>query len=579
MFSRSFQRAPSIGPPRGCLLVLALAAVLAAGCNGSPSQPAASGAKQAAKNARGSADTFRYAAGLLNSNDGLEAAEAAARQSKTQDEAARRLLFSQMPSAVVDQLNRWLATQKPSKDWRPDALLESLPAELRELPALKTLGDVKYSEREEAALREVVWLREISKRVCGEASDDVERARRLFDWTVRNLQLDAAPADAQQPGEESAEDEPLAAPYLPWHLLAVGHGQAIDRAWLFMLLARQQALDVVLLEPAGTKRLALLGLLSGDQLYLFDAELGLPLPGASDGQVATLAQVAADDGLLRKLDLDAERVYPLRASDLAQVTPLIEASPIYLQRRSALVEARLTGEEKLQLTLDASALAKRLAACQHVGQARLWPLPYERLEAIAKRSSPGVKQLANEFQVLMTAYEQIVKKKKLELTMALWRGRVQHLLGRFTGDAGVNHFYQLARMPDAEIDRRIAQAGAPANGEPPKAARQRRLLAESRGNQYRAAKRYASYWLGLVAYERENDPTAIDYFEKRTLEATPGGPWTAGARYNLGRSYERLGRRAQAIAAYESDDSAQQYGSQLRAKRLKAAAGEAPKPH
>ncbi|HUY88210.1 MAG TPA: hypothetical protein VMV10_05725 [Pirellulales bacterium] len=578
MLSRSPQRALSIGPSLLCWLVLPFTAGLLAGCNGSQSQPAASGAKPAARSARGSADTFRYAAGLLNSNDGLEDAEAAMRQSKAPEEAARRLLYSQMPSAVVDQLNRWLATQKAAEDWRPDALLETLPAELRELPAVKALGDSKFSDPEAATLREVVWLRDISNRVCGEASDDVERARRLFDWTVRNIQLDPAPTPEQKPGDQpAAEDEPLAAPYLPWHLLALGHGQATDRAWLFMLLARQQALDVVLLEPAGAKRQALLGLLVKNQLYLFDAELGLPLPGATDAEVATLAQIAADDGLLRKLDLDAEHAYPLHASDLAKVTALVEASPIYLQRRSALIEARLTGEEKLALSLDASGLAKRLAACEHVGEARLWPLPYERLQGLAKRNSPGVKRLANEFQVLITPFQHVVK-KKTEFTVAVWRGRVQHLLGRFTGEFGANYFYQLARIADADLDQMVALMSTPREGDTAETLQQRRLFSESSANQYRAAKRYASYWLGLVAYERENYITAIDYFAKRTLEATPNGPWTYGALYNLGRTYELLGRRKDAIAAYESDDSAQQYGNLLRAKRLETAAGAEDQP-
>jgi hypothetical protein len=569
VFSCVFPSA-AIGRLRLGSIVAVLGCAFAAGCKDSGSQTAKSGAKPAAPNARGSADTFRYAAGLLNSSAGLEAAEAAARQSKTQDEAARRLLFSQMPSAVVDQLNRWLGSQKLADDWRPEALLATLPEALRELPAVKTLGDRKFSDPEAAALREVVWLRDISNRVSGEASDELERGRRLFDWTVRNLQLDP-PVTTEQKEELSR------APCLPWHLLAIGHGQAEDRAWLFTLLARQQAMDVVLLEFAGEKPRLLAGLLIKDQLYLFDPELGLPLLGSTAESVATLAQIADDDGLLRKLDLGAEHTYPLHSADAAKVTAFIEASPLYLQRRSAMIESRLTGDEKLALSLDASALAKRLAACAHVGEVKLWPTPYERLQALSQRRSAGVKQLANEFQVLMAPYEHVVK-KKVELTMALWRGRVQHLLGRFTGDAGANYYYQLARMADAEIDERIARQGAPAQGEPPEIAQQRRLLAESLGNQYRSAKRYASYWLGLVAYERENYPTAIDYFKTRTLEATPDGPWTAGARYNLGRSYESLGKAKEAIAAYLSDESEQRYGSRLRAARLETAAEAEKKP-
>ena len=74
-----------------------------------------------------------------------------------------------------------------------------------------------------------------------------------------------------------------------------------------------------------------------------------------------------------------------------------------------------------------------------------------------------------------------------------------------------------------------------------------------------------------MAFERGDYVTALDYFEKRTLEASPDGPWTAGARYNLGRAYEALGRRNEAIAAYRGDDSAQRHGSELRARWLEQA--------
>jgi len=61
----------------------------------------------------------------------------------------------------------------------------------------------------------------------------------------------------------------------------------------------------------------------------------------------------------------------------------------------------------------------------------------------------------------------------------------------------------------------------------------------------------------------------VDYFAQRTLEASPAGPWTAGAKYNLGRTYEASGQIDAAIAQYRSDDKVPaDRGSLLRAKWL-----------
>src|SRR3569623_387891 len=170
---------------------------------------------------------------------------------------------------------------------------------------------------------------------------------------------------------------------------------------------------------------------------------------------------------------------------------------------------------------------------------------------------------------MMAAFGHIVK-KKYEPTMALWRGRVQHLLGRFTGEKSSNYFYQLTRMPDAQIEQRMAAEGAARQGDTPEVQQQRKLMSETIGKLYRRAKQDASYWLGLVAFERGNYTTAIDYFQKRTLEASSDNPWSAGARYNLGRAYEALGKRSEAVDAYRSDESPQQPGNLLRARWLEA---------
>lgn len=84
------------------------------------------------------------------------------------------------------------------------------------------------------------------------------------------------------------------------------------------------------------------------------------------------------------------------------------------------------------------------------------------------------------------------------------------------------------------------------------------------------SKQHASYWLGLIATDQRQWGIAADYFKTRVLDASPKGPWTAGATYNLARCYEALGRPDDAIRLYESDTSPQAHGNKLRARRLKA---------
>lgn len=549
--------------------LLAVAAILAAGCSEETPRPAASVAKQQGMDARAREDTFRYAASLLNSPDTLNV-DPTVKEKQGITQAAVRLIYGNTPAVVIEQLNRWLVTQKPAANWKSDPLVAGLPEAVRKLKSVENLGEMRFASIDGAALREAVWLRGISDLACGDAISALDRAQRLFDWTVRNIQLDPAPS-----GDEA---EP-ALPCLAWHVLLLGRGQAEDRAWLFMLLARQQGLDVVLLKPAEAKPVTLVGLLDSSEqdeseLYLFDARLGLPIPGPEGEGIATLAQVAEDDRLLRQLDLDAEHAYPLVSSDVSKLTAEIEGSPLYLQQRAALVEAKLSGDQRLELTADPSALGERLLAMPQIEQAELWPLPLERLLSLADRQSPEVQRLAAQLEPFLAVYPH-PKKKDIEYVPLLWRGRTQHLMGEFTGETGANHYYQSVRLPDVEIER-IAEAHGMQLKQISDPEVKKKMVQESEKalQLLRTGKQDASYWLGLVAFERGNYSTAVDYFLKRTLEPSPDGPWTHGAWYNLGRAYEALGERKEAIEAFRSDESPQRHGSLLKASRLEAEAAK-----
>jgi tetratricopeptide (TPR) repeat protein len=499
-------------------------------------------------------------------------------------------------------LNQWASTQTPPAGWKLDALTAQLPPSLRDIPPLADAGKMEFTAYDGFELQEAVWLRDLSNWARGNALDDRQRVAKLFDWTVRNIELDRGSLERT--------------PQMPWETLLLGRGTAMERAWVFILLARQQGLDAAVLAttiaPEGEKSAApqngkkagtqsagaaapvpmadlrpwCAAVLIEGQLYLFDTTLGLPIPapggisvdrgGQLDIRPASLAQVAADDSLLRRLDLNPAQPYPVKSADLKRVVLLIEASPQYLARRMKLVESRLAGARKMVLTATPTAQAERLKKAAGPGaRAQLWALPFDTLRRRQKLSPEQILRriaASSQFYALLPI-------------APLYRARALHLKGQFTDQEGATSFYQLARPSNDDLDQAQRRLAAdivkswearvrqlPAEQQAA-AAQQARMIAAERSETVRDAcalgKQDASFWLGLIAFEQGNYASAIDYFSKRTLAAMPGGPWTHAARYNLARTYEASGRRQEAITEYRADDaSPSRYGNLLRARWL-----------
>jgi hypothetical protein len=455
----------------------------------------------------------------------------------------------EMLRQIVDRLNQWLRTQQPPADWQLDPMIAGLPKPLADLPLVKGLGQMDFPRFDGFALQEAVWLRDVGLWARGDALDDLDRAKCLFDWTVRNIQLEP--------------ESPKRVPQFPWETLLLGHGTASERAWVFILLARQLGIDAAMLGlevPAGAaakqpetknppRPWCVAALIEG-QAYLFEPLLGLPIP-APDGvkfdeagqlilQPATLAQVMADEKLLRQLDADETHKYGVTASDLKHVVVMLEASPTYLAKRMRVLESRLAGPQKMVLTTSPTAQAEHWKTAAHAAAVRLWTQPFTTIE---RRSHLDPKEVESRIAVLLPFYGMP--------TAPLRRGRVLQLRGNFVGDEGATHFYQMARPSRQELEASSAHP-------------MEKLI-------YLRGKQDASYWLGLIAYQRANYPTAIDYFTNRTLLAMPNGPWSDGARYNLARTFEASGDRERAILQYADNvDSPGYLGDLLRAKWLKA---------
>ena len=464
----------------------------------------------------------------------------------------------EMLQQIVDRLNQWARTQKPPTDWQVDPLVATLPKPLADLPEVQSLGKLDFLRDDGNALQEAMWMRDVSAWARGKQLDDLARAKCMFDWVVRNVQLE--PGTATAPGD---------IPNRPWETLLFGRGTATDRAWVFVLLARQQGIDAVVLAlpakgDAATKELRnwAVGVLEQGKLYLFDPVLGAPIPASGgvkfdkDGQLdivpATLDQVVKDDALLRQLDVDPAHPYPVTAAEASKAVALVEASPAYLAARMRLFESRLVGQQKAILTANPTAVVKRVKGAAGLADARLWLWPYE---VIQKRSSLGPEAVAK-VRATMLPY-------RVGRDTPLWRGRVMHLKGVFSGPQSATYYYQESRLSN----RRLAEMrDAITNAvDPTEAAKRERIYQASV-----RAKADATYWMGLVVSSLGNPKAAMDYFVVRTLNASPDSPWSGGAVYNLGRTLESLGQREKAAEVYTAESKFREHaGYALRARWLK----------
>ncbi len=444
---------------------------------------------------------------------------------------------------LLERANQWLRNVEDESDWRADPRISALPDKLRESPSLQqkvspaNLESAAFDTTEARQLQQAIWLRDISRWAKGEAVSPVDVATALFDWTIRNIQLDD-PKDA--PGFI----------HQPWQVLMYGRGTAEQRAWVFAELCRQQQLDVVML--ATGDRWWLPALWDDGKLYLFDTQLGLPIPGTEPGSVATLAELVDNPDRLSQLSVEGEGDYPTSAADLKSVHAWMVASPLQLSKRALLLEEAFEGEHFVVLTAGTNRIFDELAKASNLTDTQLWPYPFESIVAEQEMSKQRRERAAVQFLVFAQRPR-------------LWKARVLHFQG--TKDIPIEDRNDPLAQPDQGHRKAIALYQDPRVRPPNSALRE---LEASKRPLYELSKANASYWLGLLSYDLANYRVAEDWLARRTLEARPQGPWTRGAQYNLARTYEAMGELRKAIRVLEQDTSPQRLGNLIRARQLRA---------
>jgi tetratricopeptide (TPR) repeat protein len=501
-------------------------------------------------------------------------------------------------------------------------MIDELPAELRAIPPLQELAKPQFTVDDVRYLREASWARSLSEWLAGRPGDgdlepwlkELEKARgeshayelslaaRLFDWTVRNIQLDAllpfpgqtvGPAGKSPAGKSPAggasEDSPLKQAMsgpgytaFPWQTLLYGRGDAWQRARIFILLCRQQQIDAVMLafdDPRASPRPRpwLPAVLIDDQWYLFDTELGLPIRGPNGAGIATLAQVRQDPGLLRSLDVGQDTPYAAADADMAQLVALIDAPPEALSYRIQAFQQESAAGKPLFVAISTADLAKRLKGPGGIAAVDLWRVPFQTwvyrtsLRARAEVDPDAMRQVLFDEMIFDTVHP-------------LVQGRIQYFRGNFEktpDNPGAKGYFVDGRVPDVIINQIEtspeiqAGLGIFRTRENDQEWRFRLQMSKSL---ITAMKHTATYWLGITHYDTGRFETAVDWLKQRTLDSPNDNLWKPGARYNLSRTYEALGDLETARKTLLLDDSPQKHGNLLRARYLREKLERQTKP-
>ena len=314
---------------------------------------------------------------------------------------------------ILQNLREWSRMEDAAVEWIADPMFRRLPSDIKEMFTIDGLTTNVFGPHDALELQQAVWLRDVAKSVAvqplyepavndwlekaastgtltGDEAADLSLTYRLFDWTVRNIQLDPEFEDLDIVGGERERErrdrDTLRHQYYPWENILYGHGDWLERSRVFILLARQFGINVIMLvadrgdEPAQPWASAAL---IGEKLFLFDTELGIPLPGNEGQLFGRLSEYKDDPSLLEPLNVGDTR-YRLVASDFENLFACIDATPAALSQRMVQIESRLSGERKLAITVEPTRLARKLREDRFVTRGNL-DVPVSRVSIPRQR--------------------------------------------------------------------------------------------------------------------------------------------------------------------------------------------------
>lgn len=554
--------------------------------------------------------------------------------------------LSQATSACIYNFNQWIEKHDDDSQWVTPSLLNALPIHLAGTGLVNNVGAKRFFPPDVNYLQEMGWISQIARWIQANEVDHrkiwddripasvksedrakLQKVLRMFDWTVRNVQLEPLLEYPEVPEGETRTAPELGLPG-PGYSMAVrdnlvfGKGDWWQRARVLALLARQVDVSVILLGlPADfgeAKQPWLTACLIGDQLYLLDVKDGLPVLTEDGSALATLHglqqnQKYAVTLLPASVEASGEEM-------LSGLVGLIEADVMSVSHRMAILEKYLTGDRQMKLTTRPNTLSRELRTKHAIEKSEIWVPTYEyyafatALNTRISEGDAGVIAFLKEkqdYQILEDMYQ--LKEGRFKFFRGLFDD-FEIEVGQET-QRGSKTLLMSSRLPQDKIvtlttDRQVQEElGYVRPDEMSLTAWQENLRRTKLV--FVKTKDMASYMIGMIHMEQGNYLDAIDWLERRTLQIGVGDAppasldpnqnpiaqkpsldllsglvgqnstpevnrleksiYDRSARYNLARCYLALGdyQRAKELLEDDAFDAAQKRGNAKLLRVLK----------
>ncbi|MFT5303554.1 MAG: hypothetical protein ACI814_004374, partial [Mariniblastus sp.] len=560
--------------------------------------------------------------------------------SRTMDFVSSEIRFAQdeFKDKISTGLNRWASTDEErikglDEAWKEDSLVGDVFEANQSLPMLARNAELSFLSTDGYFLQESAWTSQIAKRVIAEgqlspfelyrlAADDFkpdeEAAQPLaevmlklhpeldadksvtlanslcmFDWVVRNIQLSPEVELSEENSEEAMlteSDEGLAASgvpglgytHYPWQTLLYGRGDYVERAKLVMLGLRHLDIDSVMLATKstdGTFKPWAIGVVVGDEYYLFDTKLGLPIPGETVGSIATLAQVRKNPKLLASLDLttdeslEVQTEYWVKSDQLESLKGYIYVTPESVSKRMLGLERALSADERLVLAFNADEISARLPKAKGLN-VKAWSVAFDTHQ-YRQAVRVALEQASNDVLADKLSWH-YTDEYYIDNFVVYRTARARFFKGKFDVDVdgrSLNAIQSCQRLNYTEdqvenlgSDRK-QQLRLGIRQEDSQTAQEFNQQVTSVQAQMRLIRRDAGLFLSQCLFDKGNMTAAANWL--LILKKEGAGRWGDGVTYLLGRSHEKLKDYDQAIEVMSDQKLNQSHGNLIRIRMLK----------